>query len=102
MEKDEIEELINLTTLYDNGDNTPETYIGEDGFVHCKKCGQAKQRWLEIPSIGMKQIVTKNVKCGQLSFNLFIFTCRHDVTVYRTIWHIVFLQILQDVLFCPK
>ena len=63
MGKDEFgfEEIVNKVTRYDDGDEN--TYIGEDGFVHCKKCGQAKQRWLEIPSIGMKQIVPMQCKC---------------------------------------
>ena len=63
MGKDEFgfEEIVNKVARYDDGDKN--TYIGEDGFVHCKKCGQAKQRWLEIPSIGMKQIVPMQCKC---------------------------------------
>ena len=65
MGKDEFDfkAFIDKVTFYDDEDEKTETYTGTDGFIHCAKCGQAKQRWLEVPSLGMKKIVPMQCKC---------------------------------------
>lgn len=38
-------------------------YVGDDGLLHCGRCGERKQRWFEVPAMGIRKLVYMRCPC---------------------------------------
>lgn len=48
--------MINIEQLSNSVPRSEEEYLGQDGLLHCKKCGEALEVIIDVPIIGKKKV----------------------------------------------